>query len=124
MERASAGHGGGRAWTAEEPESYVCATCGVFEHAQAYEQAGEPDSALATYAQLVAAQGFGGTQENSYAFAAASLRLGELYEQRGDRAKALEYYGRFVGLWKNADPELQPVVRDVRGRLARLVGEH
>jgi eukaryotic-like serine/threonine-protein kinase len=113
-----------RAWTAEEPESYVCATCGVFEHAQAFEQAGEPDSALATYAQLVAAQGFGGTQENSYAFAAACLRLGELYEQRRDRAKALECYGRFVDLWKNADPELQPMVRDVRARIARLVGEH
>ena len=46
------------------------------------------------------------------------------YEARGDRAKALEYYGRFVNLWKDADPELQPVVRDVRARMARLAGEH
>jgi len=51
-------------------------------------------------------------------------RLGELYEARGDRAKALEYYGRFVDLWKGADPELQPVVRDMRARAARLAGEH
>jgi tetratricopeptide (TPR) repeat protein len=60
----------------------------------------------------------------SYALAAAYKRLGELNEARGDRAKALEYYGRFVDLWTDADPDLQPVVRDVRARLARLAGEH
>jgi hypothetical protein len=50
-------------------------------------------------------------------------RLGELYEQRGNREKALEYYGRFVDLWTDADPELQPIVRDVKRRMARLAGE-
>jgi hypothetical protein len=28
-----------------------------------------------------------------------------------------------VELWKNADPELQPAVRDIRERLARLAKE-
>ena len=50
-------------------------------------------------------------------------RLGELYEQRGDTAKAVEYYNEFVELWKDADPELQPQVEDVKRRLAALVGE-
>lgn len=50
-------------------------------------------------------------------------RLGELYQERADRGKAVEYYNEFVELWKDADPELQPVVRDVRERIARLVGE-
>ncbi len=50
-------------------------------------------------------------------------RLGELYEERGERDKAADYYGRFVELWSDADAELQPVVEDVRGRIARLVGE-
>jgi hypothetical protein len=50
-------------------------------------------------------------------------RLGELYEERGDAARAKAYYGRLVDLWKDADPELQPVVRDVRARLARLSAE-
>ncbi len=40
-----------------------------------------------------------------------------------DSQKAVEYYDRFVELWKDADEELQPVVRDVRARIARLVGE-
>ena len=48
------------------------------------------------------------------------LRRGEIYEQMGDRQRALEHYGHFVVLWKDADPELQPLVNDVRGRMARL----
>ena len=47
-------------------------------------------------------------------------RLGEMYEAKGNTAKALEHYQAFVELWKNADPELQPRVRDVRGRIDRL----
>ena len=54
---------------------------------------------------------------------AALKRLGELYEQRGDTDKAVEYYNEFVELWKDADPELQPQVEDVRERIAKLVGE-
>jgi hypothetical protein len=47
-------------------------------------------------------------------------RLGELYEAKNDRAKALDHYGKFVELWKNADPELQPKVAEVRKRMTRL----
>ncbi|MGH7526443.1 MAG: hypothetical protein ACREMX_07040 [Gemmatimonadales bacterium] len=39
-----------------------------------------------------------------------------------DRLRATEYYGRFVELWNDADPELQPGVR-VRERLVRLSQE-
>ena len=40
-----------------------------------------------------------------------------------DRKDAADYYNRFVELWKNADTELQPGVKEVRGRLARLAQE-
>ena len=49
-------------------------------------------------------------------------RLGELCEGTGDRAKAAANYRRFVELWKDADPDLQPKVVEVRRRLARLGG--
>jgi len=49
-------------------------------------------------------------------------RLGELYEARGDGARAAEYYGRFAKLWRDADPALQPAVRDALARAARLTG--
>ena len=47
-------------------------------------------------------------------------RLGELYEEQGDRTKAASYFAKFVELWKDADPELQPKVREARARLVRL----
>ena len=47
-------------------------------------------------------------------------RLGELHAERGDVEQARDYYGRFVELWAHADPELQPLVREVRQRLAGL----
>ena len=47
-------------------------------------------------------------------------RLGELYAARGDVSKAYANYAAFVDLWKNADPELQPKVAEVRARIARL----
>jgi tetratricopeptide (TPR) repeat protein len=47
-------------------------------------------------------------------------RLGEMYEAKGNIDKALTHYQAFVDLWKNADPELQPRVRDVRGRIERI----
>jgi hypothetical protein len=47
-------------------------------------------------------------------------RLGALYEERGDAGKATEYYTRFVTLWKDADPDLQPRVAEVKRRLEAL----
>ena len=49
--------------------------------------------------------------------------LGELYEARGNVAQARAYYAKFVDLWNDADPVLQPAVRDIRNRLARLTAE-
>ena len=52
--------------------------------------------------------------------ALALRRLAELYDNKGDAQKALSYYARFVELWKNADPDLQPQVRKARARMAEL----
>jgi len=47
-------------------------------------------------------------------------RLAELYEAKGDTAKAVEQYRAFIELWKNADPDLQPRVTEAKRRLAQL----
>jgi hypothetical protein len=47
-------------------------------------------------------------------------RLGELYEAKGDREKALSHYLAFIALWKDADPVLQPKVAEVKARVARM----
>jgi tetratricopeptide (TPR) repeat protein len=99
-----------------------CLPCELRGMARGFDMAGEPDSAL-VYWEAYA------TTPVRWAFLEASglptsyRRVGELYEAKGDREKALEYYNRFVELWQDADPELQPIVRDVRQRMARLVGE-
>ncbi|MBI3981432.1 MAG: protein kinase [Gemmatimonadetes bacterium] len=109
-----------RAYQAEIPG---CSTCGLPELGGAYDLAGDLDSALAAYERSVndpdpslICRGVGDLPPTL-------KRLGELYEQRGNREKALEYYGRFVDLWSSADPELQLVVTEVKTRVARLSGE-
>jgi tetratricopeptide (TPR) repeat protein/tRNA A-37 threonylcarbamoyl transferase component Bud32 len=59
-------------------------------------------------------------QQDALYLAGMRQRLGEMYEAKGNVDKALEHYTAFVDLWKNADPELQLRVRDVRGRIERL----
>jgi eukaryotic-like serine/threonine-protein kinase len=101
-----------------------CRTCGAFWLASLYDRLGSPDSALAYYEAIAATPTLdAGRYVDYHALPPSLKRLGELYEARGDRRKAAEYYGRFVELWKHADPELQPVVREVRGRLAQLAQE-
>jgi hypothetical protein len=50
-------------------------------------------------------------------------RLRQIYERLGEPAKAADHYRRFLGLWKDCDPELRSQVEDAASRLARLGGE-
>jgi tetratricopeptide (TPR) repeat protein len=101
-----------------------CGTCGLFELAGVYDRQGQADSARALYEKVVDAPTvFGHMVVDRYGLAPTYKRLGELYEARNDRKRAALYYEKFMGLWKQADPELQPGVREVRGRLARLAQE-
>ncbi len=101
-----------------------CPPCGLFEIAEVYQKTGAGDSAIAYYTRSVEAPGLLRTMGDAKKLAASYQRLGELYEQRGDRAKAIDYYGRLIDLWNTADPELQPIIRDMHGRIARLSAEH
>jgi len=83
----------------------------------------QPDSAIAAHELAISVPDPGRIFWEFDRLGPAYKRLGELYEAKRSREKALEYYGRFVDLWKDADPELQPLVRDVKQRMARLVGE-
>src|SRR2546421_9017271 len=100
-----------------------CSVCGLFPLGRAYERAGERDSALAVYERAVTTPGYLRAFEEDATLGPTYRRLGELYEERGQLDKARDYYGRFLDLWKDADPELQPLVRDVKQRLAKLSAE-
>jgi tetratricopeptide (TPR) repeat protein len=104
-------------------EAGGCGICGLYELGSTYDKMGQPDSALAAYERLVTTPTMNRMYNASATLAPTLKRLGELYEARGDRKRAAEYYEKFVTLWKDADPELQPGVKEVRGRLARLAQE-
>jgi tetratricopeptide (TPR) repeat protein len=99
-----------------------CGFCGLVDLGDAYDRAGNADSALAYWERYLEASGARLGTDATW-LARTLRRLGELREANGDRDKALEYYGRFVELWQDADPGLQPVVQDVKQRMARLAGE-
>jgi tetratricopeptide (TPR) repeat protein/tRNA A-37 threonylcarbamoyl transferase component Bud32 len=101
-----------------------CTNCGYFEMGQSYEMLDMPDSALAQYTLAVETPySDGSLDDRANNEARAFRRLGVLYDQKGDKQKALDYYGRFVARWRDADPELQPQVKEAKARMAALAGE-
>jgi tetratricopeptide (TPR) repeat protein len=100
--------------------SVNCMVCTPFLLGTVFDRAGQADSARTYFTQYVEMNGSGRTFIDRYWLAPTLFRLGELYENAGDVRHATEYYGRFVDLWKNADPELQPRVTEARGRIDRL----
>jgi tetratricopeptide (TPR) repeat protein len=102
----------------------TCPDCGAWDEGVAFERANLPDSALAAYQRAVSrGTVMKSTKGDPWELAPSLKRLGELYEERGDKTRAIDHYTRFLGLWKDADPVLQPTVREVRARLAQLAGE-
>jgi tetratricopeptide (TPR) repeat protein/tRNA A-37 threonylcarbamoyl transferase component Bud32 len=85
--------------------------------ARAFDKGGRADSAAAYFARLADGGLF---QDGALVFPIALRRLGELAEARGDLPEAIRRYRAFAQLWRDADPELQPQVADVRRRIAAL----
>ena len=99
-----------------------CETCAYPWLARAYDQLHMADSALALYQRFVEIPSSSLGNDAGH-LAHAYVRVGDLYEQRGEWERAIDYYGRFVKLWENADPELQSWVEEVRQTIARLSAE-
>jgi tetratricopeptide (TPR) repeat protein len=100
-----------------------CLTCTLYGLAQAYERAGQADSALATYERYLDATSIAQTFTDPGSLAAILERLGEMYDERGDWEKAAEYYARFVNLWQGADAQLQPRAETAQKRLDAIFAE-
>jgi len=90
---------------------------------RAYESMGQPDSAIAVYERYMNGHDITRFLDDAWFLPGILVRLGDLYEDRGDRNRAIQYYSRFVDLWKNADPELKPRVRAVQLKLDALAGQ-
>jgi tetratricopeptide (TPR) repeat protein len=101
-----------------------CALCYLPEISEAFGKLGQQDSARFYYEKFIANGSLYRVFVDAPYKANVYQRLGELAEQRGDKKAAVEYYEKLIDLWKNADPELQPIVKDARARVTRLTSEH
>ena len=79
-----------RAWDAGTD----CQVCALAELGRAYEGAGEPDSAVAVFERYVETPWLWRAFWDATYLASTCERLGSLYEERGDTAKAIYYYGK------------------------------
>ncbi len=97
--------------------------CALPLMARAHELAGRPDSAIAIYERYLRNLEEKGQGHSPLYLTTTLQRLPVLYEARGDRDKAARLYARFIDLWQDADPELQPRVEAARRALERLTAE-
>lgn len=109
------------------PGAFVtCDSLAFIEVAEAFDRAGQVDSAIVAYRRFVelrALRWFAPPRTLDIVtprIAPAWRRLGELLESKGEKKQAIEAYEHFLDFWRNADPELQPTVRAVRERTNRL----
>ncbi len=101
-----------------------CLICAPIALGHAFDAAGQADSAIVYYEKYLTTPWFYWTLW----FDATDLgttyeRLGQLYDEQGDAGRAAGYYARFVELWAEADPVLQPRVQAARQRLEQIVSE-
>jgi tetratricopeptide (TPR) repeat protein len=109
--------------TVMAPEAaYDCDNCDVIALAEAFDHIGTVDSATVRYEEALADRRIFGPFREIIALHRPRMheRLGQLYEELGDTAKAVEHHQAFVDLWQDADPELQPGVEAAREAIQRL----
>ncbi len=85
--------------------------------ADIYYDSGDLEKAAATYEKIILLT-FGMSQ-NGDIYVKSFYMLGKIHEKQGDTAKAIEYYEKFLDLWKDADPGIAEV-EDAKRKLAGL----
>jgi len=98
-----------------------CEACTYFNLARAFDLAERADSAISYYERYLTVPA--PRRPDWMSLAQVEKRLGELYDSRNERKKAITHYAAFVEQWKDADAELQPVVATVKRRLNELRGQ-
>jgi len=89
--------------------------------AKAYDRAGQTDSARVYYERFLSSTSIDMIiWAEGVNLAHARKRLAEMHEARSEWSKAYDLYAALVHQWRNADPELQPMVRAFRARMTAL----
>ena len=98
---------------------HMCAICPLPDLGRALEAAKRPREAAAAYRRYLTTPWVFRYEPDAVELGWTMQRLAELQEQLGE-AEAAATYAQLVDLWQGADPELQPILDDVRQRLAAL----
>ena len=85
--------------------------------ALAYYLSGDVERAIEEYERITSLTSSRSNVGDTYV--KSFYKLGKIYEEQGNTAKAIEHYEKFLSLWKDADPGL-PEVDDAEKRLADL----
>jgi eukaryotic-like serine/threonine-protein kinase len=101
----------------EEP---TCQGCMAHSIAEIHDEAGDVAGAIAAYEAYLTRPWYDRLQADAFLLPRTHERLAALYESRGDTANARRHLERFVELWADADPPLQPRVAEARRRLEAL----
>jgi len=92
-------------------DALVCTVCVLPDLARAYDASNKPGAAVALYERYLATPWFFRYETDAVELGWAMKRLAELYDGRGEAAKATAMRGRLIELWRRADPDLQAVAR-------------
>jgi tetratricopeptide (TPR) repeat protein len=98
-------------------DGHPCPICALPDLARAYEVAGKPDSAIATYERYINSPWQRRYETDATELGFAMKQLGELYQRQNDRVRSAAQYKALLQLWRNADAELEPLISDVKRRL-------
>jgi tetratricopeptide (TPR) repeat protein len=113
------------AWNqALHPSAFHLYNRGLAEAANALGRIGQPDSAIVLLERAMGTPSIaGGTGYEATWYAQGLQQLGELYEAKGERAKAAEYYQKYLTLLRDAEAPMDAQVRAVREKYERVTSE-
>jgi predicted Zn-dependent protease len=102
----------------EMGENYYTILClfPVYEHGEAYLQAHNGTAAAAEFQKII---DHPGVLQNSPLLPLAKLGLARAYALSDDKDKSRTAYQDFLGLWRNADPDI-PILKEAKAEYAKL----
>ncbi len=104
-------------------ERSVCPECGLFWKGFLLEESGDRAGAIAAW-EAYLERGWGVRAIlDAFGLGRVYESLGRMYDEEGDPEQAAGWYAKFVELWEDADPGLQPRVGAARARMTEIYGE-
>ena len=91
----------------------------------AYAASGRLEEAVAQYTSALSSYHLNYREDALWAplLPYAHRRLGDVYLALGDTTAAIEHISAFADMWRDADPELQPMVEKARAEVQALGGD-